>query len=65
MIKLPTTTWIELYSELSQYVEARAFSHRNPYNDDGSRREYTEDDFVQIVNDVEDIMSQFFKKEND
>jgi len=51
--------------KLPQYVEARAFSHRNPYNDDGSRREYTEDDFVQIVNDVEDIMSQFFEREND
>jgi hypothetical protein len=65
MIKLPTSTWIELYSELSQYTEARAFPHRNPYNDDGSRRAYTEDDFVKIVNDVEEIMSQFFEKEND
>jgi hypothetical protein len=64
MIKLPTTTWIELYSEISQYVESRAFPHRNPYNDDGSRREYTEDDFVKIVNDVEEIMSQFFEMEN-
>jgi len=65
MIKIPTTTWIELYSELSQYVEARAFPNRTTHNDDGSRRAYTEDDFVQIVNEVEEIMSQFFEREND
>ena len=59
MIKLPTTTWIELYSELSQYTEARAFPHRNPYNDEGSRREYTEDDFVKIVNEVEESKDGF------
>ena len=65
MIKLPTTTWIELYSEISQYVESRAFPNRTTHNEDGSRRAYTEDDFVKIVNDVEEILSQFFEKEND
>ena len=64
MISLSTPTWLELYSELSVYVEGKVFPNRITHDNDGNRLEETEDDFVEIVNEVELIMSQFFKKED-
>jgi|TARA_R100001463_G_scaffold58567_1_gene110869 hypothetical protein len=65
MVILSTPTWIELYGELSVYVEGKVFPDRITHDDDGNRLEETQDDFVEIVNEVELIMSQFFKKEED
>ena len=62
-ISLPTETWVELYAELSAYVESKCYPDRETHNKNGSRLEETEDDFLDIVGEVEDILSGFFNKE--
>ena len=61
LIKIPTTTWVELYSELSAYVEEYG-SIDNRFDDDGNRKEEYEDEFCMIVDNVESIMEKFFVK---
>jgi len=61
-IQIPSETWVELYAELSTYVESKCFPHRKTHNDQGERLEGTEDDFLEIVDKVEEIMSEFFIK---
>ena len=61
-IEIPSETWVELYAELSSYVESKCFPHRKTHNDQGERLEETEDDFLEIVDDVENLMSEFFIK---
>jgi hypothetical protein len=61
-IKIPSETWVDLYCELSTYVESKCFPHRKTHNDQGERLEETEDDFLEIVDDVENLMSEFFIK---
>ena len=61
-IKLPSEVWIELYSELSSYVENRCYPNRKTHNEKGERIEETQDDFCEIVDDVESILDTFFKK---
>ena len=61
LIKIPTTTWVELYSELSAYVEEYG-SIDNRFDDDGNRKEEYEDEFCMIVDNVEEIMSKIFIK---
>ena len=58
-IQIPSETWVGLYCELSTYVERKCFPHRKTHNDQGERLEETEDDFIEIVDDVEEIMSEF------
>ena len=61
-IEIPSETWVELYAELSSYVESKCFPHRKTHNDQGERLEETEDDFLEIVDKVEELMSEFFIK---
>ena len=64
-ISLPTETWVELYAELSAYVESKCYPDRETHNKNGSRLEETEDDFLDIVEDVEEMLGGFFIKEGD
>ena len=43
-------------------MESKCFPHRKTHNDQGERLEETEDDFLEIVDDVENLMSEFFIK---
>ena len=61
-IKLPSEVWIELYCELSSYVEFRCYPNRKTHNEEGERIEETQDDFCEIVDDVESILDTFFEK---
>ena len=63
-IPLPAETWVELYAELSAYVESKCYPDRETHDKNGSRLEETEDDFLDIVGDVEEILGTFFTKEN-
>ena len=58
-IEIPSETWVELYAELSSYVESKCFPHRKTHNDQGERLEETEDDFLEIVDNIEEIMSEY------
>lgn len=60
-IKIPTPTWVELYGEISSYVEEYG-SIDNRYDDNGNRLEEYQGEFESIVDDVEGIMSRFFIK---
>jgi len=60
-IVLPTTKWVELYARLSEYV--LEYSSLDPiYNDDGTKTEEKQDEFCDIVDDVENILRMFFIK---
>lgn len=63
-IKIPSDVWVGLYAELSAYVEEYG-SIDNRFDDDGNRLEEYEDEFLQIVNNVEEIMSDFLTREGD
>ena len=60
-IKIPTPTWVELYGELSSYVEEYG-SIDCRFDDDCNRLEEYEGEYESIVDDVENIMSKFFIK---
>jgi len=62
-VKLPTPIWVEFYGELSSYVEEYG-SIDNRFDDDGNRLEEYEGEYESIVDDVEEIMSKFFVKED-
>ena len=62
-IKLPTPIWVQLYGEISSYVEEYG-SIDNRFDDDGNRLEEYEDEFCMIVDDVEEILGIFFEKED-
>ena len=62
MIKLPQETYLELYSELASYVESKVFPNRKTHDDGGNRLDETSDDFCDICDEVEDILSEFLKK---
>ncbi len=53
-ITIPTEVWIELYCELSSYVENKC------YPEEGKR---SEDNFCEIVDEVESILDSYFRKE--
>lgn len=61
LIKIPTTTWVELYSEFSAYVEEKS-ALDNHFDDNGNRKEEYQGEFESIVDDVEEIMSKIFIK---
>jgi hypothetical protein len=63
-IKIPSDVWVSLYAELSAYVEEYG-SIDNRFDDDGNRLEEYEDEFLQIVDNVEEIMSNFLIREGD
>ena len=58
-IQIPSETWVGLYCELSTYVESKCFPHMKTHNEQGERLEETEDDFLEIVDDIEEIMSEY------
>ena len=65
-ITLPSETWVELYSTLSNYI--LEFSALDPVwteNENGEEvyTEEAQDKFIDIVDEVEDILSLFFNKE--
>ena len=62
-ITIPSETWVELYAELSAYVESKCYPDRETHDKNGSRLEETEDDFLDIVEDVEEMLGGFFNKE--
>ena len=63
-IKLPTPIWVQLYGEISSYVEEYG-SIDNRFDDDGNRLEEYEDEFCTITDNVEGIMEKFFEKSDD
>ena len=61
---IPDENWIELYSELSEYV--LQYSSIDPiYDDEGYRTEEKQDEYIDIVDSVEDIMRSILTKEGD
>ena len=57
-IILPSEIWVELYSELSAYIENKCYPDRITHDQNGSRTEESEDDFCEIADEVENIMRQ-------
>jgi len=56
--------WIELYSELSEYV--LQYSSLDPiYDEEGNRTEEKQDEYIDIVDSVESIMRSILTKEGD
>jgi hypothetical protein len=64
-IIVPDEKWVELYSELSGYIEGKCYPNRQTHNEDGERTEESEEDFIDIVNSVESIMESVLTKEGD
>lgn len=53
---LPAQQWVELYTELSEYILER--SSLDPiYNNEGSLTPESQEEFIEIADDVEAIMS--------
>ena len=61
-IEIPPENWVGLYAELSNYLEDRMYPNRKTHHEDGQRTEESEDDFLEIVDDVEEIMSTYLIK---
>tara|TARA_R110001592_G_scaffold65700_2_gene201621 strand:- start:174 stop:407 length:234 start_codon:yes stop_codon:yes gene_type:complete len=53
---LPAQQWVELYTELSEYILERA-SLDPIYDDEGSLTPDKQEEFIEIANDVEEIIS--------
>ena len=64
-IIVPDEKWVELYSELSGYIEGKCYPNRQTHNEDGERTKESEEDFIDIVDSVEDIMRSILTKESD
>ena len=66
-ITIPTQVWVELYTEISAHIlEYSSLDPVTEMDENGDER-YTEekqDQFCEIVDDVESIMGTFFKKED-
>lgn len=63
-ITIPSDVWVGLYAELSAYIEEYG-STDNRFDDNGNRLEEYEDEFLHIVDNVEEIMSNFLTREGD
>ena len=55
--------WVSLYCDLACHIESKLYPNRKTHNKYGDRLEETEDDFLEIVDDVEEIMSHYFTKD--
>jgi hypothetical protein len=53
---------VSLYCDLACHIESKLYPNRKTHNKYGDRLEETEDDFLEIVDDVEEIMSHYFTK---
>ena len=67
---IDTETWVGLYAELSDYI--LEYSSLDPIwetdsegNEIAVRKEEKQDEFLDIVDNVETIMGMFLKKEQD
>tara|TARA_B100000073_G_scaffold323663_1_gene305925 strand:- start:28 stop:348 length:321 start_codon:yes stop_codon:yes gene_type:complete len=59
---IPSEMWVQMYSDLSTYIEYKCFPGRKTHDEYGQRTEESEDDFLEIVENVEEIMSNYFIK---
>jgi len=57
-IKIPKPTWVELYAQISGYVDSKIRSVDNSRTEE----EYQED-YIDIVDDIEEIIETFFEKQ--
>lgn len=62
-IEIPSELWVELYSELSSYVENKCYPNRKTHNEESERLNETQDDFCEIVDEVEGILQSHFRRE--
>ena len=65
-ITIPSETWVELYATLSHYVLQYSSLDQLTETDENGDERYTEekqDEFCDIVSEVEAILSEFFIKE--
>jgi hypothetical protein len=63
-IIVPDEKWVELYAMLSEYI--LEYSSIDPiYDDEGYRTEEKQDEYIDIVDSVEDIMRSILTKEGD
>ena len=65
-ITIPSENWVELYATLSHYVLQYSSLDSLTETDENGDERYTEekqDEFCDIVSEVEDILSGFFIKE--
>tara|TARA_R100000664_G_scaffold4145_1_gene8610 strand:+ start:1285 stop:1491 length:207 start_codon:yes stop_codon:yes gene_type:complete len=61
---IPDEKWVELYAMLSEYI--LEYSSLDPiYDDEGNRTEEKQDEYIDIVDSVEDIMRSILTKESD
>ena len=61
---IPDEKWVELYAMLSEYI--LEYSSLDPiYDDEGNRTEEKQDEYIDIVDSVEDIMRSILTKEGD
>ena len=62
--KIKTEDWVYLYSELASYVENKLIgdSTRKTHDKDGNRLPEFEDQFCEIVDNVEEIMCNVLEK---
>tara|TARA_R110002167_G_scaffold172089_2_gene370279 strand:- start:489 stop:710 length:222 start_codon:yes stop_codon:yes gene_type:complete len=59
---IPAEKWVELYAELSEYI--LEYASLDPiYDDEGNRTEEKQNEFINIVDDVERIMENVLTKE--
>jgi|TARA_A100001391_G_scaffold175296_1_gene138083 hypothetical protein len=66
-IPLPAETWVELYAILSHYVLEYSSLDQLTETDENGDEKYTEekqDEFNDIVGDVEEMLGRFFIKED-
>ena len=64
-IILPSEVWVELYSELSAHILEYSSLDPVTFVDENGEERYTEekqDQFCEIVEDVESILDTFFEK---
>ncbi len=63
-IIVPDEKWVELYAMLSEYI--LEYASLDPiYDDEGNRTEEKQDEYIDIVDSVEDIMRSILTKESD
>tara|TARA_R100000655_G_scaffold103334_1_gene149723 strand:- start:59 stop:265 length:207 start_codon:yes stop_codon:yes gene_type:complete len=61
---IPDEKWVELYAMLSEYI--LQYSSLDPIEDEeGYRTEEKQDEYIDIVDSVEDIMRSVLTKEGD
>ena len=60
-IDVPIETWIELYADLSEYVEDKCYPKRKTHDEKGKRLQETQDYYFKIVGEVEEILYNYFE----